>query len=343
MQFYDMKAIITSVLSLIILLFSCCTGHKYRVTEGRNHTHYRIKYLYDTSLDREINAVISQYYSALNPFDSTSTLYKINNNVDVEPDTLFVRAFKSAMEISHNTSGMVDITCAPLLNLWGFGFERMDSISPFKIDSLKQYVGYRKVRIENNKVIKDNPSIQLSFSSIGDGFCCDIIAEMLDGHGVENYMIDVGGEMLGKGINEKGEGWRLGIAKPVDDPLGLNKEVVQLMQYSDRLALATSGDYRNFYIKDGKKYAHTLNPVTGYPAAQNILSATVIAKNCIDADGYATAIMALGTRRLKELPLSELDFEYFIIYVDEEGINKTDYSEGMVKYMVNRKTTRFEK
>ena len=135
------------------------------------------------------------------------------------------------------------------------------------------------MKLVNRKIIKEDPGILLNFSAVGDGCICDLIADLFDQNGIENYLIEIGGEISLKGVNPNGEPWRVAITKPVDDNSCQQQEIMnQILHIKERMGIATSGDYRNYYIKDGKKYAHTLNPKTGYPAGQNILSATVLAK-----------------------------------------------------------------
>lgn len=318
-----------------ILFCNCQKSGKYYTSTGSNHTYYRIKYEYSRSLDQELQNEFKKYYHSLNPFDSLSIVSFVNRNKTIEADSIFIHAFRTAMQVSAQTGGIFDITAAPLINLWGFGFSKTDSISPAMIDSLKSFVGFRKVRLEGNQVIKDDPRILLNFSALGDGCICDQIARFLDKKGIENYLVDIGGEVMAKGLNPQGGNWSIGIVRPLDDSTGTNTEVEEIIRLSGRMGLATSGDYRNFYIKDGKKYAHTLNPVTGYPAGQNILSATVIAQDCIIADAYATVFMALGTAGTRELKKEHPELEYFIIYTDEEGHYSTEYSDGMKKYLTS--------
>ena len=205
------------------------------------------------------------------------------------------------MQASEQTGGIFDVTCAPLINLWGFGFTKFDSITPQLVDSIRHFVGFRKVRLQGNRVMKDDPRILLNFSVLGGGTICNIIACLFDRKGISNSMIDVGGEMIAKGKNPQGWNWCIGIVRPKDDSTGTNSELEQIVQLSERLGLATSGNYRNFYLKDGRKYAHAINPITGYPVQKDILSATIIAHQCMLADAYATAFMTLGSRKARQL------------------------------------------
>ena len=240
------------------------------------------------------------------------------------------------MEVSKNSDGVFDITCAPLVNLWGFGFSKKDSITPEMIDSLKTFVGYQKVRLEGNKVIKDDPRLLLNCSAIAKGYSSDIIARLLEREGVENYMVEIGGEVTMKGVNPKGECWRIGINKPEDDSTGIRNEIEEVVQLCKKGGVATSGNYRNYYVKDGKKYAHTIDPRTGYPAEQSILSATIVANDCMTADAYATAFMAMGLDKARQMAEKLPEIEYYVIYADENGKHRIEYSKGMIQYLPQR-------
>ena len=182
------------------------------------------------------------------------------------------------------------------------------------------------------------PLILLNCSSIAKGYACDVIARLLEKEGVKNYMVEIGGEVTMKGVNQQGDCWRVGINKPEIGTSGVTNDVEEIVQLCQKGGVATSGDYRNFYIKDGKKYAHTINPATGYPAGQNILSATIVAEDCMTADAYATTFMVLGVEKAKLLAQSIPQIEYFIIYADNNGQQKVTYSKGMLEYLPNRKT-----
>jgi thiamine biosynthesis lipoprotein len=293
------------------------------------HTYYRIKYQADQVLTEKIDAEFQAFNLSLNPFNPHSILARVNRNEEVEVDGWFATVFNKAMEVSARSGGMFDVTAAPLINLWGFGFERKDSVSPQVVDSLLTFVGYRKIRLENRRVIKEDPRMMLNFSAIAKGFSCDVIADLLEREGVSNYMVDIGGEVAVKGVNPNGNCWRVGISKPEDDVYGTNTETNGIMQLCNRCGLATSGNYRNFYVRDGKRYAHTINPHTGYPSEQTILSATIIAPDCLTADAYATACMAMGLDGAEQLMNHVPGIEYYFIYSGPDNTFQVKYSEGL--------------
>jgi thiamine biosynthesis lipoprotein len=294
------------------------------------HTYYTVKYRSDALLTDKIDAEFQAFHLSLNPFNPNSILARVNRNEDVEVDRWFSAVFNKAIEVSEHSGGMFDVTVAPLINLWGFGFERKDSVSPQVIDSLLAFVGYRKIRLENNHVVKDDPRMMLNFSAIAKGYACDVIADLLEREGVANYMVDIGGELAVKGLNPDGNCWRAGISKPDEDVYGTNsQEVNAIVRLCNKCGLATSGNYRNFYVKDGKKYTHTIHPHTGYPSEQTILSATILAADCMTADAYATAFMAMGVEDACRMAETIPDIEYYLIYAGPDDTFQIKYSDGM--------------
>ena len=305
--------------SLFTIFLSCKKQEMYYLTEGQIfHTSYHIKYKYGEELGKEIQAHLDRFDLSLNPFNKNSIIYKVNNNEEIEVDDWFITVFRKAQEISKTSEGAYDITCAPLINLWGFGFEKMNDVNKNTIDSLKQFIGYNKVRLEDRKVVKDDPRLQINASSIAKGYACDVIAQLLNSYGITDYMIEIGGEIRAKGRNENSEYWKVMIPKPIDDntnTINKRQEIVSL----NNVSLATSGNYRNYYIKDEKKYAHTINPLTGYPTEGNILSATVIYPDCMTADAYATAFMVLGLEKACFIADRIPEMDYLLIYSDKDG------------------------
>jgi len=300
-------------------------------------TLYQVKYQSDKKLSEKIEAELAAFDLSLNPFNPNSILAKVNRNEDVEVDQWFMIVFRRAMEISEQSNGLFDATVAPLINLWGFGFERYDEISSETIDSMKTFVGYQKIRLEGSHVVKDDPRIMLNFSAIAKGYACDVIAALLEREGVKNYMVEIGGEVTAKGKNARGVCWQIRIDAPENDIFVMKNTLNEIVQLCHKSGMATSGNYRNFYVKDGKKYAHTIDPITGYPAEQNILSATIVAPDCMTADAYATAFMVMGVDAACSIAAQIPEIEYYLIYTGEDGFTRIKYSDGMSSKLVNRK------
>ena len=323
---------------LWILMFTACTKQKQYFEESGSvfHTIYHIKYEGSEILTEKIDAEFQKFNLSLNPFNPNSIISKVNRNEAVEADDWFIEVFNKAKEVSDHSEGIFDITCAPLVNLWGFGFSKMDSVTPQMIDSIKQFVGYQKIRLDGRKVVKDDSRILLNCSAIAKGYASDVIARLLEREGIENYMVEIGGEVTMKGVNQNGKCWRIGINKPEDDSTGVKNDIEEIVQLCKKGGVATSGNYRNYYVKDGKKYAHTIDPRTGYPSEQSILSATIVAEDCITADAYATAFMAMGLEKAREAAKNIPGIEYYVIYSDENGKHQIEYSTGMLQYLPNR-------
>lgn len=324
------------ILGLVgVCLSGCVPEPTYYEVTGRLHTPYHIKFQYTESLEEEIDAQLDYFYHLFNAFDSTSVISRVNRGEPVEVDTLFQKVFNRAQEVAALTDGAYDITCAPLINLWGFGFKDGDTVTAAAIDSVRAFIGYEKVHLEGNRVVKADPRVILNMSSIADGTVCDMIAAMFESKGIQNYMVEFGGEMRVKGLNPSGEAWRLGITKPTDDSTGLNQELQQIIRFPMPRGMATSGNYRNFYVKDGKKYAHTIDPIEGCPVQRDILSATIVAADGMTADACATAFMVLGSERAKRFYERMKGIDYYIICADSTGQGfKVEYSPGFRQYLL---------
>ena len=293
-------------------------------------TTYNITYQCDSNLHNSIIRELEKVDEALSPFNKKSVITAVNNNYDIEVNDMFADVFLLAQKISDDTSGDFDITVAPLVNAWGFGFKNGTQPTKHNIDSLKNIIGYKKVRLEGRKVVKKDKRLMLDCSSIAKGYGSDVVARFLQKRGVKNYMVEIGGEIVTKGISPKRVPWKIGVTRPVDDSLSVSKELQSVINVTDK-AMATSGNYRNFYYKNGKKYAHTIDPHTGYPVQHNILSATVIADNCATADAYATAFMVMGLEKAQKLLERHPELMAYFIYSDKDGKNKTWCSEKLKK------------
>ncbi|MBO7120112.1 MAG: FAD:protein FMN transferase [Bacteroidaceae bacterium] len=309
---------ILAVIAIICLLIFLprreqVTMGTYQHNEGTVFgTIYHAKYLYDKDLQAEIEEELQKVDASLSMFNPKSTISRINRNETDEVDEMLSEVLQLSFKIFKATDGAFDPTVAPLVNAWGFGFKEGLFPDQAKVDSLLAFVGLSHIRLNGNKLMKDNPNIILDFSAIAKGYGVDRVAQVLRSHYIENFMIEIGGEIVTGGVNEKGEPWRIGINKPDDDSTSTNTELQEVIKLSGK-AIATSGNYRRFYIKDGRKIAHTINPKTGYPAQQDILSSTVIAPTCAEADAFATAFMVLGTKGAKRVLEKQPQLETYFI------------------------------
>lgn len=295
-------------------------------------TVYNITYQHEDNLKDDIEAVLQAVDSSLSPFNDASVISHINRGEDAVLDTMFIQVFTLAQRVADDTGGAFDITVAPLVNAWGFGFRHGDEPTNELIDSLMTFVGYDKVALtgegERMSVVKGDPRTMLDCSAIAKGYGCDAVAAMLRAKGVDNFMVEIGGEVVTAGVNTKGAAWRIGVAKPDDDTLAVKQEMQTVVTISNK-ALATSGNYRNFYYKDGRKYAHTIDPATGHPVQHSLLSATVIADDCATADAYATAFMVMGIERAQELLARHPELKAYLIYTADNGEYLIWQSEGI--------------
>lgn len=291
-------------------------------------TFYHITYQNDTSLNNDILAELAKVDSALSMFNDKSIISRINRGEDVKTNEMFDTVFNLAENIADNTNGAFDITVAPLVNAWGFGFKTGNPPTKAAIDSLRSIVGYKKVALRNNRITKTDPRVMLDCSAIAKGYGCDVVAHLLQRHGIENYMVEIGGEVVTHGISEKRLPWKIGVTKPTDDSLAVDKDLQTVLNVKN-MAMATSGNYRNFYYKNGKKYAHTIDPKTGYPVQHNILSATVLAKHCAEADAYATSFMVMGLDGAKKTLENHPELMAYLIYADHKGNMQVWYSPSM--------------
>lgn len=291
-------------------------------------TVYHITYQNDDDLQKEIEAEMNKVDASLSMFNKQSIITQVNDNKPVKVNKMFTDVFTLAQKISNETNGSFDITVAPLVNEWGFGFKNGVKPTTHVIDSLKQIIGYKKVSLVNGKVIKKDPRIMLDCSAIAKGYGSDCVANLLRRKGIDNFMVEIGGEIVTSGINEERMPWKIGVTKPVDDPTQQQEDLQTVLNVTDK-SMATSGNYRNFYYKGGKKFAHTIDPKTGYPVQHNILSATVLADNCATADAYATSFMVLGLDGAKKILANHPELMAYLIYSGPKGENKVWYSDSM--------------
>ena len=290
-------------------------------------TTYHITYQYDEDLQEEIVNKLKEVDDALSMFNKESIISKVNNNEPVVLNDMFVEVFQLAKEISKDTDGAFDITVAPLVNAWGFGFKNEQMPDKHAVDSLMAIVGYQKVSYDGKHIMKRDPRITLDCSAIAKGFGVDVVARLLEEKGIVNYMVEIGGEVVTHGISEKRVPWKIGVTKPTDDPLQEGNELQTVLNLTDK-AMATSGNYRNFYYKGKRKYAHTINPKTGYPVQHSILSATVLTNRCMRADAYATAFMVMGFEGAKKVLERNPDLMAYLIY-DDHGKMGVWYSPSL--------------
>lgn len=273
-------------------------------------TVYSVTYQHGDNLKADIEAALRQVDGEFSMFNDTSTVARINRGETVSKSDMYRQVYDLAMTVSRETDGAFDITVAPLVNAWGFGFKTSQMPTKSQVDSL--------LHIRN----------QYDFSAIAKGFGSDVVARLLRSRGVTNFMVEIGGEIVTQGISERRLPWKIGVTKPTDDSLSANNELQTVLNITD-IAMATSGNYRKFYYKDGQKYAHTIDPKTGYPVQHSLLSATVFANDCATADAYATSFMVMGIERAKAILERHPELKAYFIYARDDGSNGVWFSPAL--------------
>lgn len=291
-------------------------------------TFYTINYQSDKDYHEEIKAALQDVDDALSMFNEQSIISHINRGDDGEANDMFMEVFNKAMEVSKETDGAFDITVAPLVNAWGFGFKNGELPTRQQVDSIRQFIGWKKVTAEGKTIKKTDRRVMLDCSAIAKGYGVDVVARLLKDKGITNFMVEIGGEIITKGISPKRVPWKIGVIKPTEDSLQTSGEYQTILNVTDK-AMATSGNYRNFYYKGGKRYAHTIDPKTGYPVQHNILSATVLAKDCATADAYATSFMVMGLEGAKIILERHPELMAYLIYNDQDNNLAVWYSPSM--------------
>lgn len=292
-------------------------------------TYYSIIYYDNEGIDyqNEIDSILIDFDNSVSLWVPNSILSRVNNNDNsVVLDSYFVDNFEISKDVANQTHGAFDFTIGSLINAWGFGWDHNKTIDNSKIDSLLQLTGHEKVRLQNGKIIKDNPSISFDFNAVAQGFSVDVIAFFLQDQGISNYLIDIGGEVKAKGQKPDGSKWKIGIEKPAENKTD-SRDLKAIAQLTD-ISIATSGNYRKFYVENGVRYSHTINPQTGYPAKNTLLSVSVLHKSTAYADAYATAFMVLGFEKAKVFVESNDNLEAFFIVSNENGNYETYATKG---------------
>jgi thiamine biosynthesis lipoprotein len=276
-----------------------------------------------------VEKILHNFDLSLSTYNDSSIISKINCNKEVLVDTFFTEVFNKSWEISNMTDGAFDITVGPLVKAWGFGPDAHKNFDKSKLDSLLKLVGFEKVKIKDGRLIKANPGICLDFNAIAQGYSSDVIGRYFESLGIKDYVIEIGGEVRAKG-DKGGNYWKIGIDKPIDNNMVPGSDLQAIIKIKDK-SLSTSGNYRKFYIEDGIKYSHEIDPKTGYPARNTLLSATIIADDCATADGLATACMVMGKDKSIEFLKKNANLEAYLVYSDNEGNFKTWISSNLKK------------
>ena len=293
-------------------------------------TTYSITYESPDSINykKEIDYLLAKIDTSLSTYNPYSVISKINRNESNKTDKYIRTVFRKADEVYNATNGNFDITVAPLVNAWGFGFKKKEEMTNAKVDSILEFVGFNLIRIKDSVIIKQDGRVTIDMNAIAQGYSVDLVAQFLEEQGVENYLVEIGGEVKAKGVNRKFKAWKIGIDKPFDNNNVPGENLQAIIKLSNK-SLATAGNYRKFYIRDGIKHSHTINPKTGYSVNHSLLSVTVIGNDCITSDAYATAFLVMGLEKAYDLVMKTPDLEAYFVYSDEKGNYKVKMTPTM--------------
>lgn len=324
---------------LSIFIISCGTNStdkvlvsNYGYTQG---TTYSIRYMSPKGENHQkiIDEVLLKVDHSLSTYKEASVISKINNNESMQTDSLFIDVFEMAVKIAKETDGAFDPTIAPIVNFWGFGFEEIQNKDEKVHAGLMETVGYENLSLKDCLLVKTHPNTQLDFNAIAQGYTVDLIAQELQKIGIHDYMIEVGGELICKGLNAEGQLWRIGIDKPTEK---IEEKRFQAIIEVDNKAVASSGNYRNFNVdeKNGEKYVHTIQPKSGKPIQSNLLSVTIVSESCIEADAYATACMVMGLEESITFIDKKPELEALLIYSGPKGQWLKYQTEGFTEMCI---------
>ncbi len=281
-----------------------------------------------------IDSLLDSFNLSLSIYNDRSVISRFNrNDPAVTADEMFTEVFRKSEEVNRITGGAFDITVAPIVNALGFGSSKDTmNVDSAMIDSLLQYVGMAKVSLKDGRIVKQNPHVMLDVNALAQGYSVDIVARFLESRGIRNYLVEIGGEIRAKGKNPAGQAWHVGIDRPEEGNVVPGAELQTVIRLKNR-SLATSGNYRKYYERNGVKYVHTINPKTGHPVISNLLSATVVARDCMTADAYATALMVFGYDRSVAFLKENTFLEAYLVYADDKGLFRVYCTPGLQKYL----------
>ncbi|WP_446469650.1 FAD:protein FMN transferase [Xenorhabdus stockiae] len=335
------KIINWGVMLLTAMLLSACGGPEQQNLSGQTMgTYYSVKYVADSSvpspenMQKEIDRLLEEVNDQMSTYRPNSELSRFNQSREVNTpfpvSAATAKVVKEAIRINKLTDGALDVTVGPLVNLWGFGPEGRVTKTPTEdeLATRRAWIGIDNLSVEGNSLIKSIPELYVDLSSIAKGYGVDVVAEYLASQNIGNYMVDIGGEVRTSGNNGKGTPWRIAIEKPSDS--GMTQSAQEIIAPGN-MAVATSGDYRNYFEQNGVRYSHTINPKTGRPIAHNLVSITVIAPSCMSADGFSTGIDVLGPERGMEMA-EKLNIPVFMIVKTKDGFEER-YSPAFKHYL----------
>ncbi|TAF66295.1 MAG: FAD:protein FMN transferase [Cytophagales bacterium] len=333
-----------NIIYSIILLILVAIVYLYRETQKKIQievtgetmgTTYNIKYLdnHARNFKKEIEFLLKDFNQSLSTYIPNSEISQFNKGKKIDfKRPYFYPVLLKSKEIYELSEGAFDPTVAPLVNVWGFGFTAKEKFpDSARIDTLKKVIGFHQIEFTKTTLSKKQQGVMLDFNAIAQGYGVDVIANFLIEKGIQDFMVEIGGEILCKGLNKEGKVWTIGISNPKYEQEGGNP--IQATVELNNRALATSGNYRKFYEMGGKKYAHTIDPKTGYPVQHSLLSVSVFAPDAMTADAIATTLMVLGLEKAKKLLEKIPQIDAFFVYTDEKGQIQTHSTENIKKFI----------
>lgn len=326
------------LIASLLLLCSCEKSGRYVRIEGfaQGGTYHVIcspvRGVGQQALRAAIDSRLQAIDFSLSGYNKGSLLSRLNAGEDLPLDSLFIECFTLSKAVWAETDGAFDPSAAPLFDLWGFGFTNKEQVTDRAVDSVRAFVGMDRLRLETREdgthLVREDPRMKLNFNAVAQGYSCDVVARYLDSLGCRAYLVDIGREIICKGLNESGTAWRIGLDKPTDGNMEEGRDLQAILEVSD-CGIVTSGNYRKFYIENGQKYAHTIDPKSGRPVSHNLLSATVVAKDAATADAYATWLMVVGVDKARAILSGRPDLEALLVY-EEDGQMRT-YQTDKIK------------
>lgn len=322
-----MKKVLFLLLSFSFISYF---SQDFKYVEGEAQgTTYHIKYYDEQNRDfqQDIEKILDDFDLSVSTYNPNSIISRINRNEKVKVDKYFKTCFNKAKEVWKNTDGAFDPTVYPLVNAYGFGPGKKTKIEKKIIDSIMQFVGFNLIKLRGSKVVKKDSRVGLDFNAFAQGYSVDVVSDFLNSKGIKSYIVEIGGEVYAKGIKPDGSSWNVGIEKPIENKFSANplKATVKL----ENMAISTSGNYRRYTEIDGVKYVHHIDPKTGYPTKNNLLSASLLAENCITTDASATGILVLGLEKAKIFLKKHPEIQAYLIYSDEKGNYQIYETEGI--------------
>lgn len=322
-----------------IAIFSSCSNREsqfIKINGFAQGTTYSMAYRdsLKRNLKVQVDSILRDFDLSLSIYEKMSIISRINSNdTTVRTDRYFEECYNHSVKITKETDGAFDITVGPLVQAWGFGLKHRDKMTQHKVDSLLPLVGMRMISLQNHRLIKADPRMFIDVNAIAQGYSVDVIARYFESLGIKEYMVEIGGEVFCRGLNAKGNSWVIGIDKPYDNNNTPGESLQAKVGLPSGKALCTSGSYRKFFEENGVKYSHEIDPKTGFPAKNTLLSVSVIANSCADADGYATAFMVMGTEKTKAFLAKRPDLEGYLIFSGPKGEFLTFATPGFQKFI----------